>query len=113
MSTPSVAGAEQLAARLLSAGIPATHDPGQLLGKLPAVLIPPPRMTFDTGAGPTFTWRLLVVAGVPDQLAAWQQIDELVALVADELPVELAEPVSFALAPDVDPLPAYALTLTD
>lgn len=112
MTTPRIAGAGQLAAQLVGAGLAATIDVQQLGAALPAVLVPPPTLDQPTGAGWTATWRLLAVAATPDQLLAWQQLDQLVDGVAGVLPIERAEPVSFAAVPGSDPLPAYALTFT-
>lgn len=104
--------AQQLAAQLLGAGIDATHDARAVAGMAPAVLIGPPRVAFDVGPFATYTWRLLAVSSTADPLSAWQQLDELVAAVALVLPVETADPTSFAAAPEDPSMPAYALTLT-
>lgn len=113
MPGPRVARAGQLAAELTGAGIPATADPQKLTGILPGVLVPPPRLAFDVGVGTTATWRLLVVGSSSDPLRSWEQIDPLVSSVAARLPVEFADPASFAASPGEDPLPAYALTFTE
>lgn len=112
MDTPTVARAAQLAAQLRGVGINATHDAGQLRGQLPAVLVGPPELAWDVVALPTARWRLLAVASTPDPLTAWEQLDELVHAVGDQLAVETATPTSFALTRDDEPLPAYALTFT-
>lgn len=112
MRTATVARAEQLAAQLLGAGIPTTLDPAAVTGMAPVVLIAPPRLAFDH-AEPTATWRLLCVASTADQRQAWDQLDDLLLAVTAELPCETADHALFAAAPGDDPLPAYALTLTD
>lgn len=113
MTGPTVTRAVQLAAQLHGAGIPATHDASAVSSMAPCVLVGPPRLAFDTGTGSTASWRLLAVASSGDPLTAWQQVDDLVHAVADLLPVETADPTAFAASPTDDPLPAYALTLTD
>lgn len=113
MPAPRVARAGQLAAELSGAGLAATDDPQKLSGRLPGVLVGPPRLAFDVGIGATATWRLLAVASTPDALRAWEQLDPIVGVVAGLLPIETAEPVSFAATPGEDPLPAYALTFTE
>lgn len=111
MPGPRVTRGGALAAQLVAAGVPAGTDPQKL--PTPGVLVPPPRLAFDVGVGATATWRLLAVAATPDAVTAWTQLDSLVSTVADLLPIELAEPVSFAPDPGSDPLPAYALTFTE
>lgn len=113
MPTPRRDRAVELADQLQTTGVAATADVRQLAGRLPAVLVPPPRLAFDVGAGATATWRLLVVAGTADEWTAWAQLDALLAAVEQLLPVELAEPVQFAPGQGSDPLPAYALTYTE
>lgn len=113
MPTPRVARAVELAAQLDGAGIPATADPTQLAGKLPGVLVTPPAVVFDLQDGATCTWRLVVVAATPNAYNAWKQLDELLELLAELLPVEGATPASYATDPAADPLPAYALTFTE
>lgn len=113
MASPRVARAGQLAAQLTGAGVPATHDPRLLHGRLPAVLVQPPRLAFTGYGGPEATWRLLIVANTAHELDAWTQIDDLAEAVADLLPVETGEPASYSTGPGADPLPAYVLTFTD
>lgn len=109
MPTPRVARARQLAAQLTGAGVAATADASELHANLPAVLIGPPRLAFDVGAGATATWRLLAVASTPVEVDAWDQLDALVSDLERLLPVEVAEPAAYA-PPDHTALPAYALT---
>lgn len=114
MAAPRVARADELAAQLVGAGIPATTDPAKLAGRLPGLLIGPPRLAFDgLDNGATATWRLLLVASTPNAYAAWAQLDGLLDLLGELLPVETAEPASFATDPSADPLPAYALTYVE
>lgn len=113
MSSPRVARAAELAAQLRSAGIEATHDAAAVAGLAPCVLVGPPRLVFDVGDSATASWRLLAIAATPSQMDAWTQLDGLVDAVAGLLPVESADPTSWAVAPGADALPAYALTLTD
>lgn len=111
--SPRVARAAQLAAQLRGAGIPSTHDAAAVAGLAPCVLIGPPRLAFDVGDSATASWRPLAIAATTVQLDAWEQLDALVDAVAALLPVEAAEPSSWAPNPGADPVPAYALTLTD
>lgn len=113
MPTPRVTRARALAVQLAGAGIAATHDPSEVAGKAPCVLVGPPRLAFDVGDASTATWRLLVIAGTTTQLPAWEQIDALLAQLADELAVETADPVAWAEGPGTDPRPAYAVTYTE
>lgn len=107
-----MARAVELAAQLDGSGVPATHDAAKLTGRLPAVLVGPPRLAFDVPGGATVTWRLLAVAATTDELTAWTQLDALVGAVEQLLPVESADPTAYARN-GADPLPAYALTFTD
>lgn len=92
----------------------ATARPAELLGRLPAVLVTPPRVAFDQWNGATTcTWRLLVVSDTTDEATAWAQLDDLLTRVAARLPVESAEPSLYAAGGDARPTPAYALTYTD
>lgn len=113
MGTPRVDAAQLLVADLVAGDVSATLDPAQLLGMAPAVLVGPPRVTFDVGVGCTASWRLLLVASSGDELSAWLQLDELLAAVEDQLPVESAEPSRFSPGNGEPPLPAYAVTYTD
>lgn len=113
MPSPRVARAGQLAAQLTGAGVPATHDPRDLTGRLPGVLVLPPRLAFTGYSGPVATWRLLIVASTANELDAWTQIDTLAEQVADLLPVETGEPASYASTAVTEPLPAYALTFEE
>lgn len=106
--------ARALAAVLEDAGVPAFVEVGRHAANLPAVLVGPPRLAFDAYGGPTVTWRLIACAAdATGSATAWAQLDALLDGVAAVLPVEAAEPIGYAPNPTVDPLPAYALTLTD
>lgn len=96
--------------QLLAAGVPATDDPGAAETRRPIVLVGPPSLDLTARA---VTHRLVALAGHPaGTLAALEQLDELVDLVAAELPIETAEPTSYALTGAADPVPAYLLILT-
>lgn len=113
MPTPRITRARQLAVQLTDAGIPATHDVREVAASGPVVLIGPPPLSFETHAGAVAAWRLLVIAGTPDQHTAWEQLDELLDLLAAELTCETAVPASWAPAPGEPPRPAYAVTYTE
>lgn len=113
MGTPRVTRAGQLAALLSGAGVAATHDVRELAGRLPAVLVGPPLLRFDIGAGATATWTLTAVADGADPHRSWQQLDALVHDVEALLPIETATPSSFAGSTTTAPQPAYALTYTE
>lgn len=115
MPSPRVARGAQIAAELRAAGVNATHDPQQLAGQLPAVLVQAPRLDYVGAAmaGPTASWRLLLVASTPNALDAWTQLDELLEAVEAAIPVELAEPTAYPPDPASPPLPAFALTYTE
>lgn len=114
MATPRITRARQLAAQLTGPGITATHDVREVGGNSSGVvLIGPPRLSFETTDGAVATWRLLVIAGTSDQHTAWEQLDGLLDLLAEQLPCETAEPVSWAPSPGEPTRPAYAVTYTE
>lgn len=105
-----VTAAEQLAQRLVAAGIPATHDPARAATNRPCVLVPPPSIDYTAKAN---TWRLAALASHPGgTLDALRQLDELVVAVTELLDVETAEPGSYVLHGGAEPVPAYVLRLT-
>lgn len=103
-----------LAADLGAAGVPAVADPAKLAGRQSAaVLIVPPRLAFDVPVGATATWSLFLVDHTTTQgLAAWRRLDDLLDDLAELLPLETAEPASYAPTSGVDPSPAYLVTFT-
>lgn len=111
--TPRVSRARELAVGLTSAGISATHDAREVAAAGPIVLVGPPRLAYETAAGAVASWRLLVIAGTTEQHTAWTQIDALLAALELALPLETADPVSWAPAPGADARPAYAATYTE
>lgn len=114
MATPRITRARELAQQLAGTGITATEDVGKVVPNLPCVLVGPPVIELDISDGATVTWRLLAIAQAPaDQHLAWQQLDELVDALDQELPIERAEPTAWAPAPNHDPFPAYAVTFTE
>lgn len=114
MPSPRYDRALYLASALTAAGIPATVDPAAAASQAPCVLVPPPRMEFSTYRGAVVTWRLIALAAGSSAgaAAAWSAIDDLVARVAVELPVEIADPTAYVL-PGGESVPAYALTFTE
>lgn len=112
MATLEVAA--QIVAELTAAGIYATTSPAELVGNLPGVLVAPPALTLSRYAGPDATWRLVAVASTTtaDPVAAWSQLDALLDVAWDALPLEGAEPSSYVLPDGTTAHPAYVLTLT-
>lgn len=107
--------AEALEAQLRGAGINARREVAGLVNSLPGVLITPPLVDDRLLSGDlALTWRLIALAANPvGSLASLEQLAELLDQLVDELPVERAEPISYALpALGADPLPAYAVTVT-
>jgi hypothetical protein len=107
--------AAALEAELRAAGINARVDVAGLANSLPGVLIPPPIVDRYTLSGePTITWRLILLAANPlGSLASFEQLAGLLDDLDDVVPIERADPISYALpALGSDPLPAYAVTLT-
>ncbi len=109
----SLDAAAGLKAFLDEAEILAVLDPRELPAGTPCVLIGPPRWDdFAVDGTPTFTWRLLAIAGTElPNLDAWAELDELVTALVEVLAVELAEPAQYQ-PPSGAPRPAYALTVT-
>lgn len=111
MSTPTIDRAQRLVDQLVALDVRATTDAAAVMTNLPCVLVGPPSLVLRQRM--TATWRLLVIASTPNPLDAWGQLDALVTELFEALPVETAEPTSWALAAGTDPLPAYVLTMTD
>lgn len=103
-----VADAKQLADSIET--VRATHDPAVADANRPCVLVGPPRIDYTEL---TNSWVLYALASQPyGSLAALAELDALVQAVAAQLPVERAEPVTYALRPGANPVPAYALYVT-
>lgn len=106
--------ADALAAYLLSRQIVAVVDVRAVSANVPCVLIPPPPVQF-AGAVPGGepTWRLvLIAADATGSRTSWEQLDDLLDAVEDALPIDRADPATFANPAGGDPLPAYAVTMT-
>lgn len=111
MALSTLVVADALAAQLVAAGVPALVDVAKLAANLPAVLIPPPRLENAGYAAATVSWRLLAVAAdSTGGRLAWEQLDGLLGLLFDALPIEIAEPTTHPVGDQV--FPAYALTFT-
>ena len=75
---------------------------------LPCVLIPPPRQDFRAKL---VEWRLVVFGlGAPDA-ASWEAIDDQLLILADELPIETADPGVYPLD-EGPPVACYVATYT-
>lgn len=102
--------ADEIAATLRAAGVRAVVDVRDAASNLPAVLVPPPQL--DLVGGDVATWRLVALASsTVGDLAAWDELDELVAGVAYALPLEAADPSSYVLGDRTHP--AYLLTYVE
>lgn len=104
--------AEQLDALQLlkDADVAATDDPAWANNNRPCVLVGPP--TFDVTERQV-VHRLVALSSHPaGTLAALEQLDELADKVAAALPVETADPATYALTPATEPVPAYILRVT-
>jgi hypothetical protein len=97
--------------KLTAAGVRATTDPGAFTP--PAVLVPPPRRTYDVGCGYTALWGLRAVAPAPTggDHSTWATLDDLVDAIASVFPVESAVPYGFAVGAKI--LPSYLVTFTE
>lgn len=114
MPTPRVARARALVEQLADAGLSATCDVREVLGKAPCVLVQPPSLDYDLHTGATATWRLVAVSAVAlGNLDAWVQLDELLDELAGVLPLTSAEPTAYKLPTGGDPYPAYIATYTE
>lgn len=101
--------AEGYAADLTAKGVRTFVDPRKAAANLPCVLILPPTLTWDRLGGPaSISWRLAVIARGPAGLSCWRDLDDLLALLADQVALTSAEPGTYTLTGD--PLPCYAVT---
>lgn len=108
--TSLLGAAQQLADQLTAAGIAATVNPSAAVNLRPCVLVTPPRVDYVAGAN---TWQLAALAaGNLGDLAALEQLDQLVRAVVELLPIEAADPAGYTLTPEVGAVPAYLLRLT-
>ena len=103
--------AKEIAGKLTAAGIVATVDPRSATP--PCVLVPPPERTYDLGCGYTARWNLWALVPGTGNADAHKALDELVDLVAAELPIERASLGSYVLSPDAPALPGYRLELSE
>lgn len=104
------ARAGELVGQLAGAGIKATADVDAATADRPCLLVPPPRVDYHAQA---ITWRLALLSSHDaGTSAAWDELDGLLGEVAEVLPLDLAEPGSYALPTGGGSVPAYLLTLT-
>ena len=76
-----------------------------------AIHIRPPSLKFPTHSHTFATWTIVIVYGTPtEQVASWTRLDEIIAAIAPDLDVTVAQPSSWEGKP---PIPAYELTFTD
>lgn len=117
MTSARILEAEAIRDDLIANGIRATLDPAQATNMRPCVLIAPPVVDYAAGtyAGPELSWRLIVLANASTgTLAAWRQLDELLAALEAPLVavvVEKAEPAAYPLS-EAGTVPAYIATCT-
>lgn len=105
--------AAAIAAELQAAGLAAVTDPAHVSANLPCVLVAPPRISWGRlDGGPLdVTWRLLVLGPGLATLAAVQAMTELLEAVADVLPLETADPGTYAIGQEL--VACYVATFTD
>lgn len=115
MTAPRLEAAKAHAQELRELGVPAYVDPAEAAANLPAVLLVPPAVTFDRLAGaPSVRWRLVVLANGPAGLAAWEELDSTLELLAAHVSLEdTATPASYTLEAGSDPVPAYIAHATE
>lgn len=94
---------------LRDAGLSATNRPSAVVS--PGVLVEPvPVLDFDGLASFTATWRILCLVPPPADLRAAEQLEHLVGVLAEILPIQQARPASFRVAGAQEPSPAYLCT---
>jgi hypothetical protein len=114
MSAPRVSAARTDAEALTAAGIPAYVDPAKAAANLPCVLFLPPVLRFShLGGGHQTDWRLAILADAAPGLDAWEQLDDLLERLAPEVNLVTAEPGSYQLSGNKDPVPAYLCAVTE
>lgn len=107
------ARATAIAALLDAAGAKATSDVRKV--KLPGFLvIPVPSLAFTVldGSSVEATFKVMALVGGVGDLAAAEQLEELVLKAVEVLDVETVEPGSYVLPTQSDPVPAYEITLS-
>lgn len=106
-----VAYAQELAAAIQAAGVKvSTTRPSVAVP--PCVLVQPiPARVYDIAHGYTATWSILCMVPTADERGA-EQLDDLVNRVAGVVPLETAEPVSWAIPGAEKPVPAYLCKYT-
>lgn len=97
--------------KLVAAGLRATMDPSAL--NPPAVLVVPPRRTYDIGCGYTATWTLHAIAPAPTggDRNTWGALDDLVDGIAAVFPVSEAIAGAYVLGPNTHP--SYLVNFTE
>jgi hypothetical protein len=78
----------------------------------PCVLITPPILAFDSGCGATATWAVFCLTPGTANADSWQALDDMLAVLNAELPIERSEHVGYQLSPDAPPVPAYRVEFT-
>lgn len=103
--------AEEVRALLAAVdGLTAITDPAHVSANLPCVLVAPPRLDYSAK---TASWRLLVLGPGLATLAAVSATADLLELVESVLPVELAEPGSYAVGGGTELVACYVATWVD
>lgn len=111
----TLARAAELVDQLVAAGVPTYTDPKAALNNRPCVLIGPPRQVFDLPhPHRSTTWTFTALSSQPlGGLESWTELDALVDLIVDQLEVDEAVPVRYALDDAANPIPSYQLTYTE
>lgn len=78
----------------------------------PCVLVVPPIVEFAGYGSPVARWSLYAIAPNPANADSWKELERLLSIVADVVPIERAAFVSYLLSPDNPVLPAYQMTFT-
>lgn len=95
---------------LTEAQVRATDDPKAAMSRRPIVLVAPPRVDYVTR---TVAHTLVCLSShASGTLEALEQLDGMAADLVELLPIESAEPSSYALTATDDPVPALLLRMT-
>lgn len=79
----------------------------------PCVLVVPPVVNWDGNCYGSAQWQLYGIAPGPANADAWNELDRLLAIVAQALPIERSVFVAYRLTPDAPQMPAYQMTFTE
>jgi hypothetical protein len=93
---------------------PVVTDVADAIGNLPCVLVPPPRVLWRRlGGSSDVEWRFVILSSGPPTFSSWAELDDLLDQVAEEVPLETADPGVYPLVAGGDPIACYVATFTD